>query len=125
MLNLSLSTCRDRSVETEDQLTSPPRQLDNVLAVLGQCRVDGVCYGDLADMLTKNARIVTRDEEFTGVVRVADDRIEEFAIGATSARNAEDPSGDYLLPGLAELGTDNIENILRQVAESSGTSTPL
>ncbi|TCF97776.1 phosphonate metabolism protein PhnM [Paraburkholderia strydomiana] len=60
-------------------------------------------------MLIKNARIVTRDEEFTGVVRVADGRISEVAPGTTSARDAEDWGGDYLLPGLVELHTDNIE----------------
>jgi len=60
-------------------------------------------------MLIKNARIVTRDEEFTGVVRVADGRITEVAPGTTSVAEAEDWGGDYLLPGLVELHTDNIE----------------
>jgi alpha-D-ribose 1-methylphosphonate 5-triphosphate diphosphatase len=60
-------------------------------------------------MLIKNARIVTRDEEFTGVVRVADGRIAEVAPGTTSASDAEDWGGDYLLPGLVDLHTDNIE----------------
>ncbi|CAB3809517.1 alpha-D-ribose 1-methylphosphonate 5-triphosphate diphosphatase [Paraburkholderia fynbosensis] len=60
-------------------------------------------------MLIKNARIVTRDEEFTGVVRVANGRIAEVAPGTTSASDAADWGGDYLLPGLVELHTDNIE----------------
>jgi len=63
-------------------------------------------------MLIKNARIVTRDEEFTGVVRVTDGRINEVAPGTTSAAQAEDWEGDYLLPGLVELHTDNIEKHL-------------
>ena len=60
-------------------------------------------------MLIKNARIVTRDEEFTGVVRVADGRITEIAPGTTAVSEGEDWGGEYLLPGLVELHTDNIE----------------
>ncbi|MGA7812140.1 alpha-D-ribose 1-methylphosphonate 5-triphosphate diphosphatase [Caballeronia sp.] len=63
-------------------------------------------------MLIKNARIVTRDESFVGVVRIVDGRIAEISPGATSAREAEDWDGDYLLPGLVELHTDNIEKHL-------------
>ncbi|SAL40297.1 alpha-D-ribose 1-methylphosphonate 5-triphosphate diphosphatase [Caballeronia telluris] len=63
-------------------------------------------------MLISNARIVTRDEEFIGVVRIEDGRIAEVAPGGTSAREAEDWNGDYLLPGLVELHTDNIEKHL-------------
>ncbi|SAK44731.1 phosphonate metabolism PhnM protein [Caballeronia arationis] len=63
-------------------------------------------------MLIRNARIVTRDEEFIGVVRIEDGRITEVAPGGTSAREAEDWNGDYLLPGLVELHTDNIEKHL-------------
>ncbi len=63
-------------------------------------------------MLIKNVRIVTRDEEFMGVVRVADGRIADVAPGSTSVSEAEDWGGDYLLPGLVELHTDNIEKHL-------------
>jgi alpha-D-ribose 1-methylphosphonate 5-triphosphate diphosphatase len=63
-------------------------------------------------MLIRNARIVTRDEVFTGVVRVEGDTIREVERGTTSAREAEDWNGDYLLPGLIELHTDNLEKHL-------------
>lgn len=63
-------------------------------------------------MLIKNARIVTRDESFVGVVRIADGLIAEVSAGTTAARDAEDWNGDYLLPGLVELHTDNIEKHL-------------
>jgi len=63
-------------------------------------------------MLIKNARIVTRDEVFTGTMRVEDGRIRELSRGATSAPDAEDWDGDYLLPGLVELHTDNLEKHL-------------
>ena len=63
-------------------------------------------------MLIRNARIVTRDEVFTGVVHVEDGTIREVERGTTSAREAEDWNGDYLLPGLIELHTDNLEKHL-------------
>ncbi|MGA3248145.1 MAG: alpha-D-ribose 1-methylphosphonate 5-triphosphate diphosphatase [Paraburkholderia sp.] len=63
-------------------------------------------------MLIRNARIVTRDEVFTGVMRIEDGRIHDVERGTTSAREAEDWDGDYLLPGLIELHTDNLEKHL-------------
>lgn len=63
-------------------------------------------------MLIKNARIVTRNEEFIGVVRVENGLIAEVAPGATSAPEAQDWEGDYLLPGFVELHTDNLEKHL-------------
>jgi len=63
-------------------------------------------------MLIKNARIVTRDQVFSGVVRVEDGKIRDVEPGTTSAREAEDWDGDYLLPGLIELHTDNLEKHL-------------
>ncbi len=63
-------------------------------------------------MLIRNARIVTRDEVFTGVVRIEDGKIHDVERGTTSAREAEDWDGDYLLPGLIELHTDNLEKHL-------------
>ncbi len=63
-------------------------------------------------MLIKNARIVTRDEVFEGVVRIEDGTIREVQRGTTSAPEAEDWAGDYLLPGLIELHTDNLEKHL-------------
>jgi alpha-D-ribose 1-methylphosphonate 5-triphosphate diphosphatase len=63
-------------------------------------------------MLIRNARIVTRDEVFTGVVRIEDGKIHDVERGTTSAREAEDWDGDFLLPGLIELHTDNLEKHL-------------
>ncbi len=63
-------------------------------------------------MLIKNARIVTRDEDFIGTLRIEDGRIAELAPGNTLARDAQDWDGDYLLPSLVELHTDNIEKHL-------------
>ena len=63
-------------------------------------------------MLIKNARIVTRDEEFIGVVKVENGLVSEVAPGTTSAPEAHDWEGDYLLPGFVELHTDNLEKHL-------------
>ncbi|RDU96192.1 alpha-D-ribose 1-methylphosphonate 5-triphosphate diphosphatase [Trinickia dinghuensis] len=63
-------------------------------------------------MLIKNARIVTRDEEFIGVVRIENGLVTDVASGTTSAPAADDWDGDYLLPGFVELHTDNLEKHL-------------
>jgi alpha-D-ribose 1-methylphosphonate 5-triphosphate diphosphatase len=63
-------------------------------------------------MLIKNARIVSRDEEFVGVVLIEDGVLRDVAHGTTSVAAAEDWHGDYLLPGLVELHTDNLEKHL-------------
>ncbi|MDR3097931.1 MAG: alpha-D-ribose 1-methylphosphonate 5-triphosphate diphosphatase [Paraburkholderia sp.] len=63
-------------------------------------------------MLIKNARIVTRDEVFTGTLRVEDGMIRELSRGTTAAPEAQDWEGDFLLPGLVELHTDNLEKHL-------------
>jgi alpha-D-ribose 1-methylphosphonate 5-triphosphate diphosphatase len=63
-------------------------------------------------MLITNARVVTRDEEFTGTVSIEDGFIRDLERGTTSARTAVDWDGDYLLAGLIELHTDNLEKHL-------------
>ncbi|AXE95946.1 alpha-D-ribose 1-methylphosphonate 5-triphosphate diphosphatase [Paraburkholderia terricola] len=63
-------------------------------------------------MLIRNARIATRDEVFTGMIRVEHGVIRDVERGTTTALEAEDWDGDYLLPGLIELHTDNLEKHL-------------
>src|SRR6516225_10399222 len=63
-------------------------------------------------MLIKNARIVTRDDVFTGTLSVEDGKIRDISRGSTAAPEAEDWEGDFLLPGLIELHTDNLEKHL-------------
>jgi len=62
--------------------------------------------------LIRNARIVTAGESFIGCVAVEGDTIRSVDPGATSACAAEDWEGDWLLPGLVELHTDNLEKHL-------------
>lgn len=61
------------------------------------------------ELVLANARIVTEDEVFLGAVQIIDGRIIAMARGATRLANALDCQGDYLIPGLVELHTDNLE----------------
>lgn len=63
-------------------------------------------------MLIKNARIVTPETTFTGVVEVREGRIHSVEEGTTQVPEAIDWQGDHLLPGLVELHTDNLEKHL-------------
>jgi len=60
------------------------------------------------DQIFTNGRIVTRDAEFDGTVVVRGGRIVEVAPGRTACAGV-DLEGDYLVPGLVELHTDNME----------------
>jgi alpha-D-ribose 1-methylphosphonate 5-triphosphate diphosphatase len=62
-----------------------------------------------AEMILTNARIVTRDAVVDGTVRIAGDEIREVSDGPSGAPGTQDLGGDYLLPGLVELHTDNME----------------
>ena len=55
----------------------------------------------------RNARVVTRDAVLIGSVAWRDGRITSVDRG--SARTGIDLDGDFLLPGLIELHTDNLE----------------
>ncbi|MDO8451185.1 MAG: alpha-D-ribose 1-methylphosphonate 5-triphosphate diphosphatase [Rhodoferax sp.] len=62
--------------------------------------------------IIQNARIIAADEEFTGSVSVEDGIIRAVDRGNTSAPGAEDWAGDWLMPGLVEVHTDNLEKHL-------------
>ena len=61
------------------------------------------------EMILTNARVVTADSEFDGTVVVRDGLIAEVAEGRSHVADAVDLEGDYLVPGLVELHTDNME----------------
>jgi len=63
----------------------------------------------MTEMVFTNARVVTRDREFAGSVVVRDGVIARAEPGASAAAGATDLEGDYLVPGLVELHTDNLE----------------
>jgi alpha-D-ribose 1-methylphosphonate 5-triphosphate diphosphatase len=62
--------------------------------------------------LITNARIVTPSESFIGSIAIEKGRITRFDSGRTSVPGAEDWEGDYLIAGLVELHTDNLEKHL-------------
>lgn len=59
-----------------------------------------------------NARVVTPDRVFLGSVQVRDGLIADMAEGGSVPTGAEDCGGDFLIPGLVELHTDNLERHL-------------
>lgn len=60
-------------------------------------------------MIFANARIVTRHNVLRGSVSVSAGLIAAIGEGATNLPQSEDCEGDYLLPGLVEMHTDNME----------------
>ena len=61
------------------------------------------------EIVLTNAWIVTSDAEFDGTVVVRDGLIADVAAGRSHAAGAIDLDSDYLVPGLVELHTDNME----------------
>ncbi|WP_148863141.1 alpha-D-ribose 1-methylphosphonate 5-triphosphate diphosphatase [Marinobacter fonticola] len=60
-------------------------------------------------LILTNVKVVTATEVFDGTVVVENGRILRIDQGVTSLAHAVDGGGDYLLPGLVELHTDNLE----------------
>lgn len=56
-----------------------------------------------------NARLITPDAVVEGTLVVRDGRIVSLDNGASSLAERIDLEGDYLMPGLVELHTDNLE----------------
>lgn len=73
-------------------------------------------------MVITNARIVARDTEFVGSVHVMRAVLAAVDQSLSSTPGAEDWDGDYLMPGLIELHTDNLE---KHVMPRPGVHWPL
>jgi alpha-D-ribose 1-methylphosphonate 5-triphosphate diphosphatase len=65
----------------------------------------------MAETIFRNAKLVLPDEVVAGSVRIADGTIAGIDSGASQV--GEDFEGDYLIPGLVELHTDQFENHYR------------
>jgi alpha-D-ribose 1-methylphosphonate 5-triphosphate diphosphatase len=61
------------------------------------------------ELILTNGRIVTADSEFDGTVVVRDGLIAEIVDRRSLVADSVDLEGDYLVPGLVELHTDNME----------------
>ena len=66
----------------------------------------------LNEQILTNAKIVTAEHVFTGTVVLRDGLISEVDDGVSQLPQAQNLNGDYLLPGLVELHTDNLEKHL-------------
>lgn len=62
-----------------------------------------------SEQILSNARIVTAEREFLGSLLLRDGLIAAVDEGASRLPQAQNLGGDYLLPGLVELHTDNLE----------------
>ena len=65
-----------------------------------------------AEAIYTNARIVARDAVLEGTVCVRGGAFADVQAGRVTRCSAEDWEGDYLIPGLVELHTDNLEKHL-------------
>ena len=65
------------------------------------------------ELILKNARVVTPTEVVEGSVVVRGGLIAEIQSGAAESATVIDLEGDYLIPGLIDLHTDNVERHLR------------
>ncbi len=63
----------------------------------------------MKERLLTNARLVLGHEVVRGTLRVQGGRITELGHGNTSVLGATDLDGDWLMPGLVEVHTDNLE----------------
>lgn len=73
----------------------------------------------LNEQVFSNARVVTAEQVFTGTVVVRDGLIAEVE-WMQPVEPGRDMQGDYLLPGLVELHTDNWKSTCRRVRVSTG-----
>ena len=64
------------------------------------------------ELVIANARVVAPGGDFLGAVRIRDGLIDDVSEGAGVPAGALDCGGDYLIPGLVELHTDNLERHL-------------
>ncbi|MDP6951808.1 MAG: alpha-D-ribose 1-methylphosphonate 5-triphosphate diphosphatase, partial [Alphaproteobacteria bacterium] len=63
-----------------------------------------------AETVLTNTRLVARDDVIAGSVVVRDGRLTSVDDAPSALPSAIDLEGDYLLPGLVELHTDNLEH---------------
>ena len=64
------------------------------------------------EQILSNARIVTAEQAFVGTLVLRDGLIAQVEEGVSGLAQAIDLGGDYLLPGLVELHTDNLEKYM-------------
>ena len=63
----------------------------------------------MSDITLANAQLVLPDEVILGSIVIRDGKIADIATGSSVPAGAIDCEGDYIMPGLIELHTDNLE----------------
>ena len=66
----------------------------------------------MTEQIFTNAKLVLANEVIEGAVQVKDGLITDISDRPSNLPGAEDMSGDYLMPGLVELHTDNLDKHL-------------
>ncbi|MBC05219.1 alpha-D-ribose 1-methylphosphonate 5-triphosphate diphosphatase [Thalassospira sp.] len=66
----------------------------------------------MTEQIFTNAKLVLANEVIDGAVQVKDGKISDISDRASNLPGAEDMGGDYLMPGLVELHTDNLDKHL-------------
>ena len=64
------------------------------------------------EQILTNVRIITAEQEFVGTLVLCDGLIAQVEEGVSGLPQAQNLNGDYLLPGLVELHTDNLEKYM-------------
>lgn len=66
----------------------------------------------MTEQIFTNAKLVLANEVIDGAVQIKDGRIVDVSDRPSNIPGAENMDGDYLMPGLVELHTDNLEKHL-------------
>ena len=70
-----------------------------------------------------NAKVILSDEVINGTVVIEDGVITDIAADPSAVPAAQDMAGDYLMPGLIELHTDNLEGHMSPRPKTDWPST--
>jgi alpha-D-ribose 1-methylphosphonate 5-triphosphate diphosphatase len=74
----------------------------------------------MTTLIIRNATIVATEECFIGTVLIEDGVIRRVDCGDTGLPDAQDWAGDWLMPGLVELHTDNLRSTWYPAPACSG-----
>ena len=91
-------------------ISSPPQQAPHVNSAVDSSQRES--QRTLKDVVLTNARVVMADQVVPGTVLLRGGRIEAIDAKASAALGAIDLEGDFLIPGLVEIHTDNFEGHL-------------
>lgn len=98
-------------------ITMPPRRMRADAAAApdadGPAGRPGSGAGRMAEQVFTNARVVLADRVVDGSVAVRQGRIADIADTPSRLPRALDLDGDYLVPGLVDLHTDNLKSHMR------------